>query len=260
MAGWEQRYLQGGNSLVGKSRIGIGVHLSDGIVQPGEGGHEAQVERPPPPEHLAPRGRQEDPVVQRDHHGGGGHHLLAAHAQPDGEHAGGVPRPAASGLRTADNAVQGQQVKQAHHRFAPLDDVRHTLRLQRVYQPEQGDGEGDPLGRLAEPVRQTGQPQRSGHDAEQGQAGAKMNEQVDRVVARLVEFAHGVVQGQRRNHDRAVGLGERGHQFRPGLDGAVLGDGVNVVQNEVAPEAGEIGDDRGRDQQCHQEPLQSAVV
>ncbi len=106
--------------------------------QPGR--RQGKIEGIAPSPGFAEGAGQKSPIVQQDHQRSRDHDLLAGHPQQASQHSGGVPEPSSAGGRAADEAVQREQVEQAHQRFRPLHDVSHRLRLQGMNRPEQRDG------------------------------------------------------------------------------------------------------------------------
>ena len=104
---------------------------------------------PAPAPGLAEGAPEKRAVVKKDHHGGRHHDLLRRHAAKAGQPSRPEPTPCpAPGrrLRSAQEAVQRQEVAKAHQRLGPLDDVGDGRGLQRVEGPKEGDGEGEEAG------------------------------------------------------------------------------------------------------------------
>ena len=110
-----------------------------------------------------------------------------------------------------------------------------------MHEPKRGDRSRHGEGSGPEPLAQCRLQQRPSHRAEQDQAGANVQHQIQHVISRHPRAADGVVDRERKVQQRpatnprpARGRGERGP---PMPDARVVHDGGPVVENERARQA-----------------------
>ena len=107
-------------------------------------------------------------------------------------------------LRAAQYAVQAGEIEQARHRLEALGDVADALGLERVDDPEERHGEGQPGGLRVAGRACRAQEKRPPHDVEEQQPGQQVHEEVEHVVALHVVTAERVVERERETREGAV--------------------------------------------------------
>ena len=227
-----------------------------GQQRPGEGeGHII----PPPPRPRGPeRGRPKRPVVEQDEDRRGQHDLLRHHAQPAARGRHGGPARRAGRVHRPDEAIQGEQVAQAHQGLGPLAEVGDRAGEQRVHRPQQGHKHAErPCHRAVAPDA-AGRAQRAAHHAQQQQGRADMDREVDRVVARHRRPGPGVVEGERQVQQRPAARGGAGRrQHRPEVrqvgEGGVFGDRRLVVEQQRHCQGVRVGQQDGAGEEAGRE-------
>ncbi len=165
-------------------------------------GRQTSVQPPPPLPDLTPRFRQKRAVVQERDQGRCDHDGFTGHSQRATDHGADLPPIYSRRAVALNDAVQREQIEQAHQRLASLDRIGHALRLQRMDQPDQRDRPGQRRRGPAERGPQGFRQQRSPHHSEQGQRHEDVNDHIEHVVPPWVETTQRVVRREGQIHDR----------------------------------------------------------
>ena len=203
------------------------------------GGGQGRVGAPMPPPGGAKAAGDERAVVEERQQRSGHDHFLGADAGQAGQDGKGEPEPAAARRdrrRAAGEAVERQQVAQAHQRLGALGQVGHRFGLHRVPRPERAHQESQDRRVGAEARREQRPPQRAPHQGEQDPSGQDVNAEVDRMIAEYLGASDRVVDrvGKVEQRPTADHVGRPGREGEPGRpqapNGRVARDREMIVQ------------------------------
>ena len=237
-------------------------------IQPALRGHDAREDEPrrrqrrvpaaAPGKRLPPRFSDHEHIEEQDERRHDDEPLLAGHACRGAGDAGRDQQALAwsAGIHGREKRGQCAEGRGRRQQFDPLVDVAHRLGLDRMEEPDRGGDRGDGVRvgrRFCRQPSRAAACERPGHEPPEQPAVAKVDEQVEDVVAERFEAAEGMVHREREVRQRPVRqLAAREHRprRRPEHADRRIGDDLGeVVEQKIALQGRRIGDrDHGGEQ------------